>query len=79
MEVAEIAQLVASTGFSIVVAVWSLHFTFTNINNNQREMVNKMGDLTNAVSENSKAITELIYEIRERSDDGQPRASAKGH
>lgn len=66
MEINEIIQLIASTGFSIVVAVWSLGFTFKNINSNQEKMIEKMGELTTAVSENSKAITELIYEIRER-------------
>lgn len=72
MQVAEIVQLVASTGFSIVIAVWSLWFTFNNIDKAQREQIAHMAELTSAVNDNTKSITELItllkYELNKKED-----------
>ena len=68
MEVAEIVQLIASTGFSIVIAVWSLWFTFNNIDQDQKEQSQHMAELTGAVNDNTKRIAELItllkYELK---------------
>lgn len=72
MEVAEIVQLVASTGFSIVIAVWSLWFTFNNIDKAQKEQSAHMTELTSAVNDNTKSIAELItllkYELNKKED-----------
>lgn len=72
MEVSEIIQLVASTGFSIVIAVWSLWFTFNNIDKAQKEQSVHMTELTAAVNDNTKSITELInllkYELNKKED-----------
>ena len=72
MEVAEIVQLVASTGFSIVIAVWSLWFTFNNIDKAQKEQSQHMTELTSSVNDNTKSIAELItllkYELNKKED-----------
>lgn len=72
MQVTEIVQLVASTGFSIVIAVWSLWFTFNNIDKAQKEQSQHMTELTSSVNDNTKSIAELItllkYELNKKED-----------
>lgn len=72
MDIAEIIQLIASTGFSIVIAVWSLWFTFNNIDKAQRDQRDQMATLTGAVNDNTKSISELItlikYELNHKED-----------
>ncbi len=72
MDIAEIVQLVASTGFSIVIAVWSLWFTFNNIDKAQKEQSQHMTELTSSVNDNTKSIAELItllkYELNKKED-----------
>lgn len=73
MDVAEIVQLIASTGFSIVIAVWSLWFTFNNIDKAQRDQRDQMANLTGAVNDNTGSISELItlikYELNHKKED----------
>lgn len=68
MEVADIIQLVASTGFSIVVAIWSLWFTFNNISKNQTDTTQRIAELAAAVNENTTSIRELIVIIKNKED-----------
>lgn len=72
MEMAEIIQMVTSTGFSIVIAVWSLWFAFNNIDKAQKEQSQHMTELAGAVNENTKSIAELItllkYELNKKED-----------
>lgn len=68
MEITDIVQLVASTGFSIVVAIWSLWFTFNNISKNQTDTTARIAELAAAVNDNTTSIKELIIIIKNKEE-----------
>lgn len=63
MSIQEIIQLITSNGFAIVVAIWSLKYTFDTSSKKQEDINSQLIKLTDAINSNSMTLNKLVEKI----------------